>query len=283
MKRCILSTLVMVLLLQITTTAQETNYIQEHAVKIDNLSRLSDNIYDAMHPFKLIMVGEMHGTNEPAAFVASLAALLASHGDSVCIGLEIPADQMEAFTSKPTRDNVKRSSFFKTLSVDGRASDAWAAIIESAVSNSRISIFFFDITTSDQKNSYDRDSMMFVNVKRQMTTHPNHTFITLSGNVHSMTQQFRGSPKMGYYLATDESLGLYNRVCSVSNNYSSGTMLNNSGHGLELKTVNMNDTPYSTSVNYNNYLMLIPTNPSKACSAILFTRTISAATMTGQK
>ncbi|HEX5002309.1 MAG TPA: hypothetical protein VFW78_07415, partial [Bacteroidia bacterium] len=211
------------------------------------------------------------------------ASLLASHGDSVTIGLEIPADQMDAFTKKPSKDNVKRSAFFKEPSVDGRASDAWAAIIESALSNPRINIFFFDITAADQKNGYDRDSLMFVKVKHEMMTHPNHTCITLSGNVHSMTQQFRGSPKMGYYLATDESLGLGNRVCSVSNNYSSGTMLNNSGHGLELKTVTMNDTPYSTSVNYNNYLMLIPTIPSKACSAILFTRTITAATMTGQQ
>ncbi|HEX5002374.1 MAG TPA: hypothetical protein VFW78_07740, partial [Bacteroidia bacterium] len=64
MKRYPLSMLVILLLLHAKAIAQETNYIQEHAIRIDNLSRLSDNIYDAVHPFKLIMVGEMHGTNE---------------------------------------------------------------------------------------------------------------------------------------------------------------------------------------------------------------------------
>jgi hypothetical protein len=90
------------------------------------------------------MVGEMHGTNEPAMLLMVLADLLTKNGDSVCVGFEIPVEKMTAFSQKRTRQSLYETEFFSLASSDGRASKAWAAAIEKIGKNPMANIFFFD-------------------------------------------------------------------------------------------------------------------------------------------
>src|ERR1700740_3009831 len=74
-------------------------YLKENAVRIDQPESLSDEIYRLVSDYAIIMVGEMHGTNEPAKFVIGLAELFTKKGDSVQVGIEIPSDQMSKYIS----------------------------------------------------------------------------------------------------------------------------------------------------------------------------------------
>jgi hypothetical protein len=112
------------------TTAQDYQaYVKENAVKIDNLDSLNHAVWHLLSDYKLIMVGELHGTNEPAKFVTGLARLLSGMGDSVQIGLEIPSEKMTKYLKQPNDSNIYSSDFFAKNSDDGRASVAWAEVI----------------------------------------------------------------------------------------------------------------------------------------------------------
>lgn len=87
-------------------------YVREHAVRIESPQVLNDSAYELLSPFTLIMVGEMHGTQEPAQFTTALAELFASKGDSIQIGLEIPSQYMTKYLSEKTGNSVYVSDFF---------------------------------------------------------------------------------------------------------------------------------------------------------------------------
>ena len=139
------------------------------AIEIGKPDSLSTEIYNALHPYKLIMIGEMHGTNEPAAFVKGLAQLFASHKDSVRVGFEIPSDQMKEFMKAKTERSVYNSTFFKMGSADGRASEAWASCIASLAKKPLVRIFFFDVNSDESKNKLiDKDSLMYLKIKNEI-------------------------------------------------------------------------------------------------------------------
>ena len=78
-------------------------YLKANAIRIDNPEKLNESVYILLSPFQALMVGEMHGTNESAAFVKGLANLFTGKGDSVQVGLEIPAVLMTKFiVSQPS-------------------------------------------------------------------------------------------------------------------------------------------------------------------------------------
>ena len=89
------------------------------------------------------MIGEMHGTNEPANFLIGLAELFANYGDTVQVGFEIPGEQMTNYFQTLTDSNVSQSDFFTNNSADGRASVAWANAITRLAKNSQVQIFFY--------------------------------------------------------------------------------------------------------------------------------------------
>lgn len=68
--------------------------IKANAINIDKLDSLNNAVWQALKDYKLIMIGEMHGTKEPAKFVIDLARLFTGMGDSVQVGLEIPSAKM---------------------------------------------------------------------------------------------------------------------------------------------------------------------------------------------
>ena len=86
-------------------------YLKNNAVRIDNPEKMNDSVYKLLSPFQMIMMGEMHGSNEPAQFVSGLTELLTSKGDSVQVGLEIPLSKMSNFLSLHTDSSIYTSDF----------------------------------------------------------------------------------------------------------------------------------------------------------------------------
>lgn len=258
-----------------------STYIKNSAIKIDSLDNSKVDVYNLLTNFKLIMIGEMHGTNEPAKFVIQLAELFANNNDSVQVGLEIPADLMTKYILNQTNENIYTSDFFVNNSKDGRASFAWAEIISKLNKNSKIRIFFYDTIEGESKTYEDRDSLMYLKIKKQIKLFPNWKTITLSGNIHNMILPYKDKPKMALYLTKDNELGISKKICTLNHYYQSGTMLNNIGNGLELREINNSASIYSQSVAYDSYILLFPENHKERYNGIYYTKTVSAAKMVG--
>jgi hypothetical protein len=258
-----------------------STYIKNNAVRTDKLDNSKNEAYNLLANFKLIMIGEMHGTNEPAKFVIQLTELLASNNDSVQVGLEIPPDLMTKYISSRSVENIYASDFFADNSKDGRASFAWAEIIAKLNKNSKVRIFFYDTIEGESKTYEDRDSLMYLKIKKEIKLFPNWKTITLSGNIHNMILPYKGKPKTALYLIKDSELNLSKNICTLNHYSQSGKMLNNIGNGLQISEVNNTSSPYSQSVDFDSYLLLFPENHSDRYNGIYFTRTVSAAKMVG--
>ncbi len=253
------------------------SYIKDNAVRIDHPDQLSDSVYYLLSPFKIIMVGEMHGSNEPAQFVTSLANLFTSMGDSVQVGLEIPSEQMAQFLSSFTENSIYQSDFFSNSPYqDGRQSYAWAGLISALNRNPKVQLFFFDINKEDGS---PRDSMMFLKIKNQFKQHPNWKMITLSGNFHNRIAE--GS--MAFYLMRDMEIDQSSNICTLNHNYLSGACRANFGNGLEEKKIGRAESVYDTALGIDSYLILTSFLPAYPYTGFYYTRTITAAKMTTDK
>lgn len=258
-----------------------STYIKDNAVRTDKLDQSMNDLYKLLVNFKLIMIGEIHGTNEPSKFVIQLAELLANNNDNVQIGLEIPTDLMTKYITNPTDNNIITSDFFAKNSNDGRASLAWAEIISTLNKNSKVRIFFYDTNEGESKTSEDRDSLLYLKIKKEIKQFPNWKTITLSGNIHNMILPYKNNPKMALYLIKDKELDISRKYCSLNHYYQSGTMLNNIGNGLELREVNNSPSSYTQSVDFDSYLLMLPENPTNRYNGIYFTKKVTAAKMVG--
>lgn len=275
--------IILTLTLQLTNIFGQDLQIQlkENAVKIEHLNKLDKLVYEKLKDFNLIMIGELHGTNEPANFLIGLTELFANYGDTVQVGFEIPDGLMTAYNRLLTDSSVYQSDFFLNGFDDGRASIAWANSITQLTKNSRVQIFFYDIYKTESNEFPNRDSIMYLNIKRRLVEHPNWRTITLSGNVHNMRLKYKEEPKAAYYLCNDKELNLTEKICTLNHYFQSGTMLNNSGNGLELREVNNNPSVFSETFDFDNYLYLYQT--ANTYNGIFFTKVITASKLINKK
>ncbi len=92
----------------------DASYLQTHAVCFERPEELNTTVYTLLDPYQYILFGEVHGTNESAAFVYGLANLFTNKGDSVLAGLEIPSNQMNRFIREHTDSSIYHSVFLPT-------------------------------------------------------------------------------------------------------------------------------------------------------------------------
>jgi len=252
--------------------------LKEHAVKIDQLDSLDKTVYDKFNNFQLVMIGEMHGTNEPAIFLTGLAELFTKNGDTVQVGFEIPGESMTTYSHLLTDSSVFQSDFFSKNSADGRASTAWANAIIRLTLNPKVQVFFYDINKSERKDYHDRDSLMYLKIKERIIEHPNWRTITLSGNIHNMRLPYKGKRTTAFFLCNDKDLSFADKMCTLNHIFKRGSMRNNLGNGLELRQVNNTPSVFSETFNFDNYLFLYPV--TNTYNGIIFTRTVSASELT---
>ena len=208
-----------IILTMYSVHSQNSNQQQYQIVPIERLDSLSQEIYTVLEEYRLIMLGEMHGTNEPAEFLIGLAELFAKNGEFIQVGLEIPKDQMQTFLTEHTEESIVNSSFFSNNLFDGRASIAWANAIARLDKNPLISVFFYDIDSSQNFTVESRDSIMYLNIKEQLEKYPTWRTITLSGNIHNMLVPFREQKTMTSFLINDTTLKINNELCSLHHDY----------------------------------------------------------------
>lgn len=248
-------------------------YVSENAIEINTELNLDSVHYNAIKNFDLIMVGEIHGTNEPVILVEELSKLILKNEKSVSIGIEIPEEEMSKFIKVPNDSTLKQSRFFLKENRDGKNGQAWFDLLKYCNSESSINLFFFD--NYKRMKIENRDSVMYEGIKNQKINFPNAKIITISGNIHNMLVPYNEMNTMGSYCDNDSINFPKGSICSIDHAFSEGTLLNNEGNGLELRTIEYEESIFSESSNYNNYMVFFQTHESNGHSSIFYTRKVS--------
>lgn len=248
-------------LFSITVYGQDfTINLNKNAVPIEKTDSSQQNIFNLLHGYSVIMIGEIHGTNEPINFVETLVEIFTRNGDSVQVGFEIPSKQMSTFLKQPIKGNLLKSEFFAFPSGDGRASLAWYKAMANILKNTKTSIFFFDKNTGDNRNA---DSVMYLNIKSRIKKYRNWKTITICGGSHNKLFDKDGLNRIGSLLIADKELNMADSLCSLNHEFKEGETLWNS--------FKPNETVYS-KVGYDNYLYMFPKNNSEPYTGILYTK-----------
>jgi hypothetical protein len=259
-------------------------YLKDNAVHTDLPNALNDSVYHLLAPFQVMMLGEMHGTNEPAQLLAALAQMFAAKGDSVQVGFEIPADQMAAFRDQHTAESVFTSNFFaKPAFKDGRSSVAWANAIAVLAGKPTVEIFFYDINSDDSKTE-DRDSLMYLKLKKQYLRHPGWKMLTLSGNIHNMSspQEQLGRNTMASFFKQDPALHLGTKICSLNHYYQKGSCRANFGKGLEERPLDRAENDFDRA-GFEQYILLVSATSPYPYSGFFYTKQVTPAKMVNEE
>jgi len=261
-----------ILMLYWTTTAlsqDDAQFLKDNAIEFENLSNLNNQIYEEIASYEVIMVGEMHGTKEPAELVYGLAKLMAEKEEKVIVGIEISDKAINIKPEQITEENLQNTDFFTRENTDGRNGQAWFDLIMKCSSDSIIKVAFYDTYI---KGASNRDESMYLNIKKLKETEPDTKIIILSGNIHNMLIPYKEQKTMGYYMHNDTKIFNKDKIASINHMYGSGTMINNIGNGLELHEVGPFENIYSTSLNYKKYLSKLA---KKSYNYILYTEEVN--------
>jgi hypothetical protein len=276
MKRNILILLILNLTFLCSNGQDDETYLKANAIRFDDPEKLNDSVYALLSPFQIVMVGEMHGTNESAPFISGLTNLLTGKGDSVLVGLEIPSGLMSKFLQLHTDSSVYQSDFFSNPPfLDGRESLSWASLITTLNKNSKVKIFFFD-TNREKDVVPNRDSLMAVNIKTQFIKHPDWKMITLSGNYHNKISDTNT-------MASVLKRNVPAKVCSLNVEYNEGSCNANFSHGLEIKQLGSYPSVFNSTEGYDRYLLLYSAKSNYDYDGIYYTKYITAAKMSISK
>ncbi|WP_341900488.1 hypothetical protein [Fluviicola taffensis] len=244
-------------------------YIVNNALPVGTNLSVNSSLYAPFEKYRFIAVGEMHGTKEPAKITEQLARLILVHEESVSVGLEIPEKEMKDFLQKPNEKTLMESRFFSKPNEDGRNSSAWYNLIQYCMNEPRIHLFFYDNATS---SDVSRDSIMYLEIKKQALSHPTNKILTLSGNIHNQLTPFNDEQTMISYLSEDPYFPK-GCICSIYHYYAEGTMMNNRGNGLELRTIEFQESDFTSGL-YENYFLFYTSAEPTPNNCIFFTRKV---------
>ncbi|QSQ20245.1 hypothetical protein JY651_33975 [Pyxidicoccus parkwayensis] len=144
----------------------------------------------------VLLLGEMHGTQEVPRFLAQTVCQSVVAGVPVTVGLELPLEsqtRIDAFIdSAGTEEDwlkLMDAPFWRSPYPDGRGSEAMANMLEQLRQlRSRgldIEAFVFD---HPKAQGQERERAMAATVKQQVGATPDRFFVLLSGNVHARTK-----------------------------------------------------------------------------------------------
>jgi hypothetical protein len=270
----------------IAAQIEDTSYIRAHAILIADRRASNHNVYSSLSSYQIILVGELHGSKEPAEFIEGITRTFLNHDREVIIGMEIPATDMTEFTDSGTAESLTKTKFFTNAvdmgtDGDGRASEAWANLL-MAFKDSKVKYKFFDATPNQYKGgSNNRDSMMYDNINRILIENPAAVFIGLCGGYHNLLRPDPYHCPMGWYLmhAANSALTDTTKMISLDHVFDTGAFYANTGQsgptGLRINEFKKSISgTFGTAVKYDNYLLI--GKGHEGYSGILYSRTIHA-------
>ena len=251
---------------------EEQKDLKKNAIPIQNLSKLSDKIYDEIANYEIIMIGEMHGTNEPAEFAYGLCNLITKSEKNVVLALEIRSSQMNNLSDEMSITQLKELDFFRRENFDGRNGVSMLNLIYKSNQNERIILKFID----NPYPSSTRDSSMYREIRNIHNKYPNTKIVTLTGNVHNSFTPLFDKVRIGGYLVKDTANFDSKKIMSINHVYSEGTMFNNDGTGIKISTIEREDNIYNTTLSHDMFLYKKLPEEQNRCTHILYTDKVTA-------
>ena len=150
-------------------------------------------------PGAILLVGEMHGTEEMPEIVGRIACHAArSPAAEVIVGLEMPSDNQPAVDAYLAGDGgdltvaaLLAAPHFASENKDGRNSAAMLGLIASVrawrAAGADIEVVCFDAGPGVAKTAAERDAAMAKTLVAAHRERPEATLVTLSGNIHNRT------------------------------------------------------------------------------------------------
>ena len=183
---------------------------------------------------KLLVIGEMHGTQETPALVADIVKQWTrkngpdGKGQPVIVALEYPqteAGMLTDYFNSDGRESAKKqlmdSPFWSRAFQDGRSSEAILALIDSLrilhQSGKEIHIAVFDLNAAQIAAGQDRDLGMSTNLRAIVHANPSAKVLALMGNFHARQQD---SPTRRFMVAYLKDLAPFSlKVDAYSGQY----------------------------------------------------------------
>jgi hypothetical protein len=145
----------------------------------------------------VMMLGELHGTQEVPRFVAQGACQTANAGTPVTVGLELPVENQErvaTFLRSAGKDEdwlkLMEAPFWRSPFPDGRSSEAVASLLEQLrrlrSQGLDVDAFVFD---HPKQQGQERESAMADTVLSFVRQGPQRFFLLVAGNIHPRTLQ----------------------------------------------------------------------------------------------
>jgi hypothetical protein len=163
-------------------------------------------IESLLKPGAVVMLGEMHGTNESPAFLSDTVCHAIRAGLQVTVGLEVPREEdgrvaafVESAGTAADRTALLAGPFWQDAYQDGRRSEAMAQLIEQLrrlrKDGGKVRVLLLDIAKFS--SNQERDQAMAARLREAIGASPTDLFLTLTGNVHNRT--VRGTPWVANY------------------------------------------------------------------------------------
>lgn len=180
---------------------------------------------------ELIMLGEIHGTEQPAQLAEELVNYC-SQEDTVLLLLEIHHSFLADYNKNRNIDSLRATKLFNGKSTDGRGTSAWFNLLSNLKNNQRVIIKGFDVA----RYSPQRDSIMAENVIDILTKENGKKAILLSGNIHNCwnIKESLNIKPMAYFLHHKLPLTLKKKSIAINIAWAKGQALVNMGKGLEV-------------------------------------------------
>ena len=248
------------------------DFLKENAISIKDITKLNRQVYNEVSDYEIIMIGEMHGTKEPAEFAYGLCNLITEAENKVVLALEIRDSQMNNFSDEMSIAQLKELDFFRRKNYDGRNGVSMLDLIHKSNQNEKIMVKFID-------NSYPsstRDSSMYMEIRNIHNAYPNTKIVTLTGNVHNSFIPLFDMVRIGGYLLKDTVNFDSKKIMSINHIFSEGNMLNSNGTELQLRIIEREENIYNTNLSYEMFLSKKFPKGQNRCTHILYTDKVTA-------
>ena len=71
------------------------DFVEKNAIEIKDREAINDTLYNAIKNYKAILIGSLHGTEEPPEFFLGIVKSLLKNGKKVVAAVEIPKDGID--------------------------------------------------------------------------------------------------------------------------------------------------------------------------------------------
>lgn len=200
---------------------------------------------------KVLVVGEMHGTEEVPTLVLKMIRQLHQSGQPLTVGLEIPSDHqqvVESFLKKGDFSRLLQLEYFQYP--DGRTSVAMGQLIRGLRDLKDIRVICFDID-SKLSSSINRDSVMGVNLSKG---YQDGYLVMLTGNLHANLKEGYWRPNFKsavYHFSKLRKLD--DQLLSLNTYFGSGTIWNCMQDGCKEREVQDNSS-LKKGIKYRNFI-----------------------------